>query len=54
MFTNLANNNYILNSDCLRMSVKAPTWVSQEVRGLAININYSTSMVSVSEEASVQ
>lgn len=54
VFTNLVNNNYILNSDCLRLSVKAPTWASQEIRGLSVKINYSTSMLSVSEEASIQ
>jgi len=53
IFPNDVNNQYIKQSDSFYVAIKPPTWTSDKVEGLILNVNYETNILPVNQEDSV-
>jgi hypothetical protein len=53
IFPNDVNNQYIKQSDSFSVAIKPPTWTSDKVEGLILNVNYETNILPVNQEDSV-
>jgi hypothetical protein len=53
LYSAIFNNNFIRHSDIFSITTKVPTWATNYVTGLALNTNYDTNILAVSEQAVV-